>query len=242
MEPWVLDEGVKLVRAIYLEAANVGFQVTLGGSVLLKGTSVKDIDLFFLPKTKSSKPSDLIEALTKIWGSPTKIDLKYEDRTRRDIADEQEYLSTRFNPERLGNTGRAGPFSAGRSPLSARRIESYRGMIIEDTRPSDQLVSNTELGTVPVPGDLAYVRRNNGQGPWALVRSGWATASSLGDVPGDLDEVSFASLTQGQMQAAAVVASEQDMPPSHKKEVTRDPFRHALMFMRGKDRIDAFIV
>ncbi len=49
MRSWNLEEGVRFVRSLYQSLEAVGFTIALGGSVLKKGFSKKDIDIIIHP-------------------------------------------------------------------------------------------------------------------------------------------------------------------------------------------------
>ena len=68
---WTLNEGLDLVRALQPKTREFGFHLTLGGSVLNKGESDKDIDLYFLPMDngKPSNANSLIDWLAQLWGT-----------------------------------------------------------------------------------------------------------------------------------------------------------------------------
>ncbi len=73
---WTLETGLKLVRALDNQAMDFGFHLALGGSVLRKGESTKDIDLYLLPYDNESHPENmegLVAWLTRIWGTPVRL-------------------------------------------------------------------------------------------------------------------------------------------------------------------------
>lgn len=47
---WTLKEAQELVSAMRAKVNQLGYEVTVGGGVLTKGTSANDLDLFFIPK------------------------------------------------------------------------------------------------------------------------------------------------------------------------------------------------
>lgn len=77
---WTLDDGISLVRAIQQGCRKYGYHVTIGGGVVNKGTSDKDVDLYFHPldNGKSSDLSGLMEWLTSMWGEYEPIGSEYE--------------------------------------------------------------------------------------------------------------------------------------------------------------------
>ena len=73
---WTLDEALGLVRAIQQDSRKFGYHITLGGGVLNKGESRKDLDLFFLSldnhKIKAD-PDGCMKWLTSLWGEGKKM-------------------------------------------------------------------------------------------------------------------------------------------------------------------------
>jgi hypothetical protein len=48
---WTLDDGVTFARQLELSVIDYGYHIALGGSVLHKGESKKDLDIFVYPHT-----------------------------------------------------------------------------------------------------------------------------------------------------------------------------------------------
>lgn len=70
MRDWLLDDGLRLVRAIQQDCRAFGYHVAMGGSVLNTGRSEKDVDLYFLP-LENGKPREdgkLVDYLVQLWG------------------------------------------------------------------------------------------------------------------------------------------------------------------------------
>lgn len=68
---WKLDEALELIRSLQPKVKTFGFHLCLGGGVLNKGFSEKDLDLYFLSLGKSKekvKGKELVEWLEKLWG------------------------------------------------------------------------------------------------------------------------------------------------------------------------------
>lgn len=89
---WDLDDGLKLVRALQEESMKFGYHVALGGSVLHKGHSERDIDLFFFPasgETNAPAREDLSDWLEKLWGRGRQ--LGYYDMIGNGAADLNDY-------------------------------------------------------------------------------------------------------------------------------------------------------
>lgn len=53
---WTLEEGLKYVRAWQQDAEFLGYHIAIGGGVLNNGSSLKDLDLYFLPLTNDKAP------------------------------------------------------------------------------------------------------------------------------------------------------------------------------------------
>lgn len=71
---WGLDDALTLIRRLQKTARLLGYHIALGGGVLNKGTSEKDLDLYFLPLV-DHKPEflQLIQLLELEFGTYTDI-------------------------------------------------------------------------------------------------------------------------------------------------------------------------
>lgn len=66
---WALKDAQELINAMAAKVAGFGYAVLLGGSVLTKGESKNDLDLFFIPSgEKSALPVDLLMWLASKFG------------------------------------------------------------------------------------------------------------------------------------------------------------------------------
>ena len=76
-QPWKIEEGLKLIRALQGRVKEFGYHIALGGGVLNTGTSEKDLDLYFLPFNNPNIAKEdtdgLLDWLTKLWGDPKPI-------------------------------------------------------------------------------------------------------------------------------------------------------------------------
>jgi hypothetical protein len=64
---WSLDEALELIRAIQPECHELSYHVALGGGVLNRGYSAKDLDLYFLPFSDTANPSpDALRAYLRV--------------------------------------------------------------------------------------------------------------------------------------------------------------------------------
>jgi hypothetical protein len=69
-----------------------GYHLTLGGSVLNKGFSEKDLDLYFLPMGQGPEnPTELIQFLTKLWGTGEDLFKEYA-KDFPEIMDTDEFI------------------------------------------------------------------------------------------------------------------------------------------------------
>jgi len=69
---WTLEQGLVVVRAIQPESRVYGYHVCLGGGVMNRGHSDKDLDIFLLPMCNcdqdNSDPVTAIAWLEGLWG------------------------------------------------------------------------------------------------------------------------------------------------------------------------------
>lgn len=86
-QPWKIEEGLKLIRALQGRVREFGYHIALGGGVLNNGTSDKDLDLYFLPFNNPNIAKEdthgLLEWLSKLWGEPKTIG-EYPDQPSDD--------------------------------------------------------------------------------------------------------------------------------------------------------------
>ena len=86
-QPWKIEEGLKLIRALQGRVREFGYHIALGGGVLNNGTSDKDLDLYFLPFNNPNIAKEdthgLLEWLSKLWGEPRTIG-EYPDQPSDD--------------------------------------------------------------------------------------------------------------------------------------------------------------
>jgi hypothetical protein len=87
---WDLDNGLRIVRALQPVTRKYGYHLALGGGVLNKGESKKDLDLYFLPMgSDKPRPDELLECLTAVWGVS-------EPLSNADYSDSYENLSSAY--------------------------------------------------------------------------------------------------------------------------------------------------
>lgn len=77
---WTLEQGVELIRSIQPALHDVLWHCSLGGGVLNKGFSVKDLDLFMAPFESEPGAASASEVLALLgsWGPWEMIGGEYE--------------------------------------------------------------------------------------------------------------------------------------------------------------------
>lgn len=85
---WTLKEALDLIRALQVDVGVFGYHLCLGGGVLNRGHSNKDLDLYFLPLDRADLPpqSDkLMTWLEVLWGEGVDLSQRvFEDVLDRD--------------------------------------------------------------------------------------------------------------------------------------------------------------
>lgn len=74
---WTLEDGLRLIRILQPKAKEYGYHIALGGGVLNKGESKKDLDLYFLTLDNGKKTpacDNLVAWLEEMWGNGKDID------------------------------------------------------------------------------------------------------------------------------------------------------------------------
>jgi len=209
---WTLDEGLSLVRALQKDSRKFNYHIALGGGVLNKGTSDKDLDLYFmaLDNGKPTNIDGLIEWLTGMWGSPQDIGSGYGPSVESANAPATwETIRRASSP-----TGRTNPTTL------EELTEIYRnGPLPRHVRQRASAIRPT----------VEYRRNTTG-----------VPTTAGPSVPEDLPftaplysyTVGFVAPTT-EVDAPATTASE-TQPPS--------PYTRKLKFHRSEDRIDVFIL
>lgn len=88
---WTLEEGVELVRSVQKYCHKNAYHVALGGGVVNKGYSEKDVDIYFLPMTNKhpdDAAADKIKSLLELlWGASLPLSENYpgDDNYRHKI-------------------------------------------------------------------------------------------------------------------------------------------------------------
>jgi hypothetical protein len=71
---WTLAEAQTLIQALQPKVHALGYHVTLGGGVINRGSSEKDLDLFFIPKNgEDSAPRTIVVLLMGTFGIPRSL-------------------------------------------------------------------------------------------------------------------------------------------------------------------------
>jgi hypothetical protein len=74
MDSWQLEDALSLIRAIGRRAEQFGYSISLGGSVLMAGASIRDLDLYFITHDlPGTNLEGLVAMLTELWGPPRDI-------------------------------------------------------------------------------------------------------------------------------------------------------------------------
>ena len=63
---WTFEGAKPLIKILQAELRDIGYHVALGGGVLNKGVSKKDLDLYVLPMNNSSVYEDAREVLRRV--------------------------------------------------------------------------------------------------------------------------------------------------------------------------------
>ena len=86
---WTLDEGISLVRGLQDGTRKFGYHLCIGGGVVNKGRSNKDVDLFFLPLDNDKdkpNPDGILKWLEEMWGESENLMKEYDRPTGGDPA------------------------------------------------------------------------------------------------------------------------------------------------------------
>lgn len=66
---WTLEESLDVVRSLQPVVKPLGYHVVIGGGVVNKGYSEKDLDLYFLPLDDNTRDGKaVVKHLNSIWG------------------------------------------------------------------------------------------------------------------------------------------------------------------------------
>lgn len=152
---WELKEALELIRNLQPQTRQFNYHLCLGGGVLNKGQSEKDLDLFFLPMGKDQKGKELVEWLTKLWGKGVEfkgkpkvnawgepVILRYEDfhdafgnlieKCVYDYPDEDDHLS--YKAKFMYGDLRIDVFVVGNEKLKCeetKKVEEKKGWDVE---------------------------------------------------------------------------------------------------------------
>lgn len=97
MSAWTIEEGIKAARLFEPVAIKHGFHIALGGSVLHKGKSEKDLDLFFYVHNTSQpfNKDNLMAALEAVGIS------ELQERPHTQYGDDKLVFSFNFFGKRI---------------------------------------------------------------------------------------------------------------------------------------------
>lgn len=81
---WTLEEGIALARRLEPIAIELNSHIALGGGVLHRGSSEKDVDIFVYPRDKSTAfhplPSVLLKAFGVSYFKETEASYKFDTK------------------------------------------------------------------------------------------------------------------------------------------------------------------
>lgn len=75
---WVIADALALVRELQPQLHAIKWHVALGGGVLNKGESYKDVDLYFMPFSDTETTDDVFPFLVGLWGAGEPIGIGYQ--------------------------------------------------------------------------------------------------------------------------------------------------------------------
>lgn len=97
---WTMKEALGLIQALQPETRRFGYHLCLGGGVLNKGESQKDLDLYFLTldNGKDSQPEKLKDWLVSVWGEAADIGKSYieeykQQRLTAEMASDSSFIT-----------------------------------------------------------------------------------------------------------------------------------------------------
>ena len=105
---WTLLEALPLIRALQPETRKFGMHLALGGGVLNKGESKKDLDLYFLPMDNGGKVEValMLAFLESLWGTSEPIgNAEYDDVTAYTYKVKFDYAGKRIDVFVMGEKG-----------------------------------------------------------------------------------------------------------------------------------------
>lgn len=72
---WTLEDALRLIRDVQPGTRKYEYHLCLGGGVLNKGHSKKDLDLYFLPmkREKDADNKGLLKWISSLWGKPERF-------------------------------------------------------------------------------------------------------------------------------------------------------------------------
>lgn len=79
---WTFENAIRVIRALQPATREFNYHLALGGGVLNKSYSNKDLDLYFLPMggfgSKSKEdPDGMLAFLERLWGKSTPLTKEY---------------------------------------------------------------------------------------------------------------------------------------------------------------------
>lgn len=199
---WTLEEALTLIRSLQPEAKKLGYHICLGGGVLNRGSSEKDLDLYFisLDNRIAPKSQDLVAWLDKLWGEgkglfpPVVTDVDVAAR-----------ILVRY------------PTPPEHSPYAAKLKYTYSGLRIDvfvlggDRIERAMEESGPRAGTA-MPRATVEPRRVVAQTPVPSLAELYAQVTTIG-LPGFLNEAATPSLWSVESRTVDALSSPPPPPP-----------------------------
>lgn len=104
MSLWTLDEALELVRSLHLPLADIGWCCGIGGGVLIKGSSDKDLDLIFVPYCKTNHDIGVLNALLSSldgWERYCTVDVMHAHWRSKGLEDTKHVEAWTFKGKRV---------------------------------------------------------------------------------------------------------------------------------------------
>jgi hypothetical protein len=217
--PWNLDDGLKLIRAMQPDTRRYGYHLTLGGSVLNQGESRKDLDLYFLPlnnpRIAEEDPTGLIDWLVKMWGNFEVIGKDYGNDANLNYDIETPQTNSPFIGQITRSDLPVWRTSSGQSRASVP--------VVRTPAPFQDYATNP----APTPAYPPPARGYNGA---EVTRSPTTWYDDLANSLQSNDQLIEESIFQSTVRSIAP------------DPLTNGSYKYKLKFNRNRDRIDVFIL
>jgi hypothetical protein len=209
VKPWTMDEALTLIRMLQPESRRFNFHLLLGGGVLNKGQSEKDLDLYFMPMAKKDEPESvpnpngLKAFLENLWGSmepfsPFEVPPGYDDDV--DSPTYGEYTSGRVNTEYGDDEQFLPVFFKGKFDYDGKRIDAFilgRQMPVPVVDLANGALDEPEYYYRPNPTPEGIQPIRSGIGASLRAAAERMRSASLGSVPFDTPSAVSAGVYRG---------------------------------------------